>query len=77
MNLKEMIENRIEENNVLIKKLEDENDEMKIGMFDYYFTRYAGHRREIKIREEENEFLKELLVEIRIHSNIDDNILLK
>ena len=77
MNLKEMIENRIEENNVLIKELEDENDGMKIKMFDYYFTRYVENRGEIKTRREENEFLKELLVEIRIHSNIDDNILLK
>lgn len=41
MNLKEMIENRIEENNVLIKKLEDENDEMEIKMFDDYLIRYV------------------------------------
>lgn len=46
-------------------------------MFDYYFTRYVENRGEIRIRREENEFLKDLLVEIRIHSNIDDNILLK
>lgn len=72
MNLKEMIENRIEENNILIKELEDENDGMR-----YHYTRYIENRREIKTRREENKFLKELLIEIRIHSNIDDNILLK
>lgn len=72
MNLKEMIENRIEENNVLIKELEDENDGMR-----YHYTRYIENCGEIRIRREENEFLKDLLVEIRIHSNIDDNILLK
>lgn len=74
MNLKEMIENRIEENNILIKKLKDENAEMKIGMFDYYFTRYVGNCGEI--RREENEFLKELLTNIFINTTKDGKYLL-
>lgn len=76
MNLKEMIENRIEENNILIKKLEDENDEMKLKLFDYNLTGYVGNCVEIKVRVEENEFLKELLTNILINTTKNEKSLL-